>query len=280
VDVDWSGWFKGRSTVEGDPRGHDQQTLAIPHDYEIRILEYGVDTSYSAIPANRIPTNFSIYDITNPDSAYRIVFGLVDDGDEPDSLHGLISHGDEIVFKISPLIIQLGGDVLYIYTETSWRINFALPAGIEPSDQILPEEGDIFRFTSKKTFDRNDIFEFKMVGGEYTQERAISNMDNIYTVPDPYVAVSTLEPRLVSQDVGRGDRRIDFVNLPKECTIKIFTIAGRLVRTLEHISAEDDGRAAWDLRTKDGLEIAHGIYIYHVDAPGVGTKIGKLAVIK
>jgi len=280
VDVDWAGWFKGRSNIEGDPRGHDQQTLAIPHDYEVRVLEYGVDTSYSAIPANRVPTNFSIYDITNPDSAYRIVFGLVDNGDEPDSLRGLISHGDEIVFKISPLVIQLGSEVLYIYTESSWRINFALPAGIDPIFQRIPEEGDIFRFTTKKTFDRYDVFEFTMIGGNYTQERAVANMDNIYTVPDPYIAASTLEPRLVSQDVGRGDRKIEFVNLPKECTIRIFTIAGRLVRTLEHSSADNNGRASWDLRTKDGLEIAHGIYIYHVDAPDVGTKIGKLAVIK
>jgi hypothetical protein len=243
-------------------------------------MEYGVDTSYSAIPANRIPTNFSVYDITNPDSVYRIVFGLVDNGDEPDSLRGLISHGDEIVFKISPLVIQLGTEVLYIYTESSWRINFALPAGIEPKFQRIPEEGDIFRFTTKKTFDRKDVFEFTMIGGDYSQQRAIANMDNIYTVPDPYIAVSTLEPRLISQDVGRGDRKIEFVNLPKECTIRIFTIAGRLVRTLEHSAAENDGRAPWDLRTKDGLEIAHGVYIYHVDAPGIGTKIGKLAVIK
>ena len=185
-----------------------------------------------------------------------------------------------VEIKISPLIIQLGGEVLYIYTETSWRIKFALPAGIEPSGQILPENGDIFRFTTKKTFDRHDVFEFKMIGGDYTLERAVNNMDNIYTVPDPYIAASSLEPRLISQDIGRGDRRIDFVNLPKECTIRIFTIAGRLVRTLEHSSAEDDGRASWDLRTKDGLEIAHGIYIYHVDAADVGSKIGKLAVIK
>jgi hypothetical protein len=280
VDVEWAGWYRGRSNIQGDPRGHDQQTLAVPHDYEVRILEYGADTSYSGVPANRKVTNFSVYDVTNPDSAYRIVFGMVDNGDEPDSLHGIISHGDQIVFKISPLVIELGQEVLYIYTETSWRINFALPAGIEPSGQILPQNGDVFRFTTKKTFDRYDVFEFKMIGGDYTRERAVSNMDNIYTVPDPYIGASSLEPRLISQDVGRGDRRIDFVNLPKECTINIFTIAGRLVRTLEHSAAENDGRAPWDLRTKDGLEIAHGIYIYHVDAPGVGTKIGKLAVIK
>jgi hypothetical protein len=32
--------------------------------------------------------------------------------------------------------------------------------------------------------------------------------------------------------------------------------------------------------TKDNLEISYGIYLYHVEAPGVGEKVGKFAVIK
>jgi len=32
--------------------------------------------------------------------------------------------------------------------------------------------------------------------------------------------------------------------------------------------------------SQDNLSIAYGVYIYQVDAPGVGKKIGKFAVIK
>jgi hypothetical protein len=32
--------------------------------------------------------------------------------------------------------------------------------------------------------------------------------------------------------------------------------------------------------TKDNLAISYGVYIYHVEAPGIGEKIGKFAVIK
>ncbi len=280
VDVDRAEWIKGRSNLIGDPRGYDLQTHAFPHDYEVRILEMGADTSYSAVPTNIKITNFSVYDITKPDSAFKVVFKFSENTDEPDSLKGILSNGDQIAIKISPLIITIGGQTIYHYIETSWRIYFNMPRGVESSEQILPENGDILRFTTKKPFDRNDVFEFTMIGGEYTTERAASNMDNIYTVPDPYIAASSLEARLISQDVGRGNRRIDFVNLPRECTIRIFTIAGRLVRTLEHSSADNQGRASWDLRTKDGLEVAHGVYIYHVEAPDVGSKIGKLAIIK
>ena len=42
----------------------------------------------------------------------------------------------------------------------------------------------------------------------------------------------------------------------------------------------DKGREPWDMRTKDGIEVAFGVYIFHVDVPGVGEKIGKFAIIK
>ncbi|NIR64893.1 MAG: hypothetical protein GWN61_11825, partial [candidate division Zixibacteria bacterium] len=65
-----------------------------------------------------------------------------------------------------------------------------------------------------------------------------------------------------------------------ECTIRIFTASGKFVQRIEHRASEDNRRASWDLRTKDGLEIAHGMYFYAVEAPGIGVKTGKFAVIK
>ena len=49
---------------------------------------------------------------------------------------------------------------------------------------------------------------------------------------------------------------------------------------IEHDSPLNDGTADWDLLTLDNLSISYGIYVYHVDAPGVGEIIGKFAVIK
>ena len=74
--------------------------------------------------------------------------------------------------------------------------------------------------------------------------------------------------------------KIDFINLPSECTIKIFTLSGYLVDTIQHQSGYESGAATWDLLSKDGLEIAYGIYLYHIDAPGIGETTGKFAVIK
>jgi hypothetical protein len=44
--------------------------------------------------------------------------------------------------------------------------------------------------------------------------------------------------------------------------------------------AIDDGSLDWDLTTSANLDVAYGVYFYMVDAPGVGQKFGKLAIIK
>ena len=151
---------------------------------------------------------------------------------------------------------------------------------MDSTARIAPAPGDVLQVITRKIFDRNDSFEFTMIGNDFDDVKTKNELDDIYTVPDPYIAVSTLERKVVNEEEGRGDRKIDFVNLPKRCTIKIFTVSGRLVRTLDHSATEKNRRLAWDLRTKDGLEISHGIYFYVVDAPGIGSKTGKFAVIK
>ena len=64
-----------------------------------------------------------------------------------------------------------------------------------------------------------------------------------------------------------------------EVTIKIFTVAGRLIKTIENAANPQ----LWDGRDEDGDEIANGTYFYKVVAKyGGKTKevYGKLVVIK
>jgi hypothetical protein len=53
-----------------------------------------------------------------------------------------------------------------------------------------------------------------------------------------------------------------------------------LVNTLEHNSSADNGTAIWNMLSKDNLEIAYGVYIYHVQAEGIGEKTGKIFILK
>jgi hypothetical protein len=41
-----------------------------------------------------------------------------------------------------------------------------------------------------------------------------------------------------------------------------------------------DGSEEWDMLTKDNLSASYGVYVFHVDAPGIGIKVGKFEIIK
>ena len=105
-----------------------------------------------------------------------------------------------------------------------------------------------------------------------------SDLAKVAVVPNPYAGAASWEPATTS--VGRGERRVFFIHLPRKCSIRIYTMAGRLVQSLEHDSSVDDGQESWNLVSRDGMDIAFGVYVFHVDAPGVGTTIGKFAVLK
>ncbi len=107
---------------------------------------------------------------------------------------------------------------------------------------------------------------------------AEQELDDIGVVPNPYVGGSGFEQR--SQISGRGERRLQFINLPQEATITIFNLRGELVDEIEHISTSNNGSVFWDLQTRGGQDIAYGVYIYHVEAPGIGEHVGKFAVVK
>ena len=83
-----------------------------------------------------------------------------------------------------------------------------------------------------------------------------------------------------SPGATRGERRIYFEHLPSLCTIRIFTINGDLVQTLVHDVGMQNAREYWNLLNRDGFSVAYGVYIAHIDAPGVGEKILKFALIK
>ena len=41
-----------------------------------------------------------------------------------------------------------------------------------------------------------------------------------------------------------------------------------------------DASEPWDLMTKDNMDVAYGVYVYHIEAPGVGEIVGKIFNIK
>lgn len=156
-----------------------------------------------------------------------------------------------------------------------YRIRFSAADG---GSSIAPSAGNSFHVSSRKPFATGDFFQFTLRSSSIDADLARSELDRIAVVPNPYVGSSAFEPR--SQIEGRGERRVQFIHLPPQCTIRIFNIRGELVRTLHHDGVVSDGSEWWDLRTEEQQDVAFGIYVFHIEAPGIGEHIGKFALVK
>ena len=178
--------------------------------------------------------------------------------------------GDEIVF------LPTGKDSLP-YDTLAWSVTFSK---MNETDSLLPGAGDYFFIYTDKPFTEADVFTLTTKAGFVDDKLAASRLDNIYVVPNPYVGASILEPANKLPGQNRGERRIYFENLPMKCSIRIYTLSGELVNQLEHDSGIDNGREYWNLLNKDGFSVSYGVYLAHIDAPGVGEKLIKFALIK
>ncbi|WP_420455692.1 hypothetical protein [Rubrivirga sp.] len=153
------------------------------------------------------------------------------------------------------------------------RITFESDGGPSPRD------GARLQINRLRPFATGDFFQFTVRGSFTDTETATSELDAIRVVPNPYVGAAAWE-QASPQAGGRGEREVQFRHLPETATIRIFNIRGELIRRLDHQGFGGDGQLSWDLKTSENLDIASGMYIYHVEAPGVGEYIGKLAIIK
>ncbi|MFH2040785.1 MAG: T9SS type A sorting domain-containing protein, partial [Chloroflexota bacterium] len=74
--------------------------------------------------------------------------------------------------------------------------------------------------------------------------------------------------------------RIQFINLPVQCQIKIYTLAGDFVFSIDHDDA-NKGYEDWNLTSNVGQAVASGIYLYSVEDKINGkVQIGKFVIIK
>ncbi len=123
---------------------------------------------------------------------------------------------------------------------------------------------------------------------EKNQEVAKSALDIVRVVPNPYLAYSTYE-------TDQNSNRVKITNLPNKCTVTIFALDGTLIRRLTRAIDVDpatnkridisegapvsdvnlDNTLDWDLKNDKGISISSGIYLFQVDAPGIGQRTLK-----
>jgi len=97
-------------------------------------------------------------------------------------------------------------------------------------------------------------------------EVAKEKLELINVVPNPYYGYSEYEATQV-------DNYVRFTNLPQKCTLTIYQSNGTIIRRLE--KDNENPYITWDLKNQSQIPISGGIYIIHINAPGIGEKVIK-----
>jgi hypothetical protein len=277
VDFTKTGWKSGSSNYivqvsdTASSAAFFGKRIDYPSDFEIRFTNplQGDSSFPKGSFFQPIPSNIIIKNLTENIDHIQFVF---DDNDNNQQF----SAGDVIHIAFGDSAGKRATD--FTDSHIGWSIKLIKDTTISSPNQLSPQPGDIYDISITKPFRSADYIEFTTQKADFNRSKALTDLDKIAVVPNPYVGAASWEP--ATAITGRGERLLYFIHLPNKCTIRVYTISGNLVKTLIHDAPLTDGQQPWDLTTKDGMSLAFGVYVFHVDAPGIGQKIGKFAIIK
>ncbi len=234
-----------------------------PVDFEIRFSDVVKDTGLAVFPAPARPARFEVFAL-EPTGERKLDFVFRDI-----DANGTLSRLDERIDIVNYL------PATPTTPQQTWRVELDTTA-VGPLRS--PGLGDTFTARITLPITPSDVFTFTTAGEKVGAAGAVAVTNAPYVVPNPYVGAASFEPARFATS-GRGVRRLEFRAVPRSAVVRIYTVRGELVQTLRH-DGSLDGYVAWDLRTKDNLDCAPGLYVFQVEAPGTEPAIGKFAVIK
>jgi hypothetical protein len=138
-----------------------------------------------------------------------------------------------------------------------------------------PVNGTVVRFNTYKPIDLDDVYSFSTAGYDPTSNDSLMALaiEKINVFPNPYYANNELS-------TTPYDQYVTFTHLPETATIRIFNLAGVLIKTLDHTT--DNGQfEKWDLTNQSKIPVASGMYLAHIDMPNENaTKILKVMIVQ
>ena len=163
-----------------------------------------------------------------------------------------------------------------VYGSLSWIANPLLKEG-----QKVPSTDVTIKLRINKEYKNYTCSNLNqgrpMYGWSMSTDRTITGSESalsdvlklINVVPNPYNAFSEYE-------INKLDNRVKITNLPERCTISIYSTNGKLIKQIKKdspVTYQD-----WTLTNHANIPVASGVYLIHVDVPGIGERILKLFV--
>jgi hypothetical protein len=173
----------------------------------------------------------------------------------------ITSRGDTLVYRYTYTDYGLTNGEFMYYAVTAYDSGFA-PTGLEPL-----ESSPAINMTRVAPS-----------AGPATDDE----MTEVLVVPNPYRLTENYYA--MGWEIGSGDtdRRIDFIQIPAKCKIRIYTVSGDLVALLDHDFPDRSATKhseSWNLVSRNIQAIASGIYMFSVETPTGKTYVGKFVVI-
>jgi hypothetical protein len=138
----------------------------------------------------------------------------------------------------------------------------------------MPATGSVFRIITNKPNTTADLFSINTSSYQGVASAASQKVsaDKVGVFPNPYYAFNSAE-------TSRFSRFVTFNNLAPVAKIRIFNLAGQLVKTIDKNDASQFAR--WDLTNFANFPVASGMYIAHIELtlPADGSKITKMLKI-
>lgn len=284
-------FFMSASRQNTTIAGNSYQGINFPYDYEVEFYNQIVDSSYGGtIGSLTRPLRTVQFRVKNKTLNRYSPFTFFTTNARYNKWGGKFSRTDELVI-LEPIDSNYNDVTNKIYYNSNTKVNgkylaiayklILLNSNPAIADTAVMGTNLKYKLMTTKPFASTDKFTFTAKAGK-TDKSAFTNsiLDKVQVVPNPYVAFSSIEkplPPLITS--GRGERRIEFRNVPANSKINLFTTSGIHIRTLYDDGSSFTGTYKWDLRTKENLDIAAGIYFYVIESP-YGNKEGKIAVIK
>jgi len=139
-----------------------------------------------------------------------------------------------------------------------------------------------YPFATLNSFFPKTAAGLKAIGAGFVVRSALAKADDIASgktkisvKPNPYK-----KKALFDSAVDAFDHKVTFYNLPSPAKITILDVSGQIVQQINFSSTDPNtGSVFWNLFSKDGIEVASGLYIYVVEY-AKGQHVGYLSILR